>query len=60
MPVITVSDLSAGSSNSSCQDAVTKTRQLLAYLQIIELTETIAWEGGKHFATLSQKKGDQI
>lgn len=57
--VITVSELSAGSSLSTRPDAIIKTKQLLAYLQIIELTEAIAWEGGKHFATLS-KKGKKI
>lgn len=57
--VITVSELSCGSSLSSRPDAVIKTKQLLAYLQIIELTESIAWEGGKHFAALS-KKGKKI
>lgn len=51
--VITVAELSAGASLSPLRDAVSKTEELLAHVQIIELTETIAIEGGKIYATLS-------
>lgn len=52
--VITVAELSAGASLSPLRDAYNKTEELLAHLQIIELNESIAIEGGKIYATLSQ------
>jgi tRNA(fMet)-specific endonuclease VapC len=57
--VITVAELSAGASLSPRHDAVSKTEELLAHVQIVELTETIAMEGGKMYATLS-KAGKKI
>jgi len=57
--VITVAELSAGASLSPRNDAVNKTEELLAHVQIVELTETIAMEGGKMYATLS-KTGKKI
>jgi tRNA(fMet)-specific endonuclease VapC len=51
--VITVAELSAGAHLSSRADAVEKTEALLAYVNVIDLTETIALEGGKIFAVLS-------
>jgi tRNA(fMet)-specific endonuclease VapC len=51
--VITVAELSAGAHLSPRPDAVEKTEALLAYVEIIDLTETIALEGGKIFAALS-------
>ncbi len=57
--VITVAELSAGASLSPLRDAMKETEELLAYLQIEDLTEAIAMEGGKIFAMLS-KKGKKI
>ena len=57
--VITVAELSAGASLSPLRDAVTKTEELLAHVVIIELTESIAFEGGKIYADLS-KAGKKI
>lgn len=57
--VITVAELSAGASLSPLRDAANKTEELLAHVQIIELTEAIAMEGGKLYATLS-KAGKKI
>ena len=57
--VITVAELSAGASLSPLRDAASKTEELLAHVQIIELTEAIAMEGGKIYATLS-KAGKKI
>ena len=57
--VITVAELSAGASLSPLRDAANKTEELLAHVQIIELTEAIAMEGGKIYATLS-KAGKKI
>jgi len=48
--VITVAELSAGASLSPLRDAASKTEELLAHVQIIELTETIAIDGGKIYA----------
>ena len=45
--------MSAGAHLSPRADAVEKTGALLAYVDVIELTETIAFEGGKIFAALS-------
>jgi tRNA(fMet)-specific endonuclease VapC len=56
---ITVAELSAGASLSPLRDAVSKTEELLAHVLIIELTEAIALEGGKIYATLS-KAGKKI
>lgn len=57
--VITVAELSAGSSLSQLRNARQKTEELLEYLTIIELSEPIALEGGKIFADLS-KTGRKI
>ena len=57
--VITVAELSAGASLSPLRDAANKTEELLAHVQIIELTEDIAMEGGKLYATLT-KAGKKI
>ncbi len=57
--VITVAELSAGASLSPLRDAVSKTEELLAHVEIIELTEAIAIDGGKIYATLS-KEGKKI
>lgn len=56
---ITVAELSAGASLSPLRDAVTKTEELLAHVMIIELNESIAFEGGKIYANLS-KAGKKI
>ena len=57
--VITVAELFAGASLSPLRDAASKTEELLAHVQIIELTEAIAMEGGKIYANLS-KAGKKI
>jgi tRNA(fMet)-specific endonuclease VapC len=57
--VITVAELSAGASLSPLRDALTKTEELLAHIVIIDLTEPIAFEGGKIYADLS-KAGKKI
>lgn len=46
--------MSAGASLSTRRDAMKKTEELLMHLQIVELTESIALEGGKIFASLSK------
>jgi tRNA(fMet)-specific endonuclease VapC len=51
--VITVAELSAGAHLSPRADAVEKTEALPAYVDVIDLTEMIAFEGGKIFAALS-------
>lgn len=56
---ITVAELSAGASLSPRRDAMEKTKALLAYVQIIDLSENIALEGGRIFADLS-KAGRKI
>jgi len=50
---ITVAELSAGANLSPRADALEKTEALLGYVEIIDLNETIAFEGGKIFASLS-------
>lgn len=50
---ITVAELSAGAALSARKDAMNKTEELLAYVRIIELDETIAMAGGKIYAKLS-------
>ncbi|MDD1701655.1 MAG: type II toxin-antitoxin system VapC family toxin [Methanoregula sp.] len=57
--VITVAELSAGASLSLLRDAVSKTEELLAHVEIIDLTESIALDGGKIYAGLS-KAGKKI
>jgi len=57
--VITVAELSAGASLSPLRDAMVKTEQLLSHVEVIELTEAVAFHGGKLFAGLS-KKGKKI
>lgn len=57
--VITVAELSAGAYLSPLRDAVSKTGQLLNHVEIIELNEAIAIEGGKIYAALS-KEGKKI
>jgi len=51
--VITVAELSAGAHLSPRADALEKTEALLAHVDVISLTEAIAFEGGKIFADLS-------
>jgi len=50
---ITVAELSAGAHLSTRSDAVEKTEALLGYVEVIDLDEAIAIEGGKIFAALS-------
>lgn len=57
--VITVAELSAGASLSPLRDAISKTEELLAHVEILELTESIAFEGGEIYAALS-KAGKKI
>lgn len=57
--VITVAELSAGASLSPRRDAIRMTEELLAHVGIIELTESIAFDGGKIYADLS-KSGKKI
>lgn len=57
--VITVAELSAGASLSPLRDAVVKTEELLAHVEIIDLTEPVALEGGRIYAALS-KAGKKI
>ena len=57
--VITVAELSAGAALSPLRDAAAKTESLLSYVGIIDLTESIAFDGGKIFADLS-KVGKKI
>lgn len=56
---ITVAELSAGAALSERRDAMNKTDELLAYLRIIELDESLAIVGGKLYAKLS-KAGRKI
>jgi tRNA(fMet)-specific endonuclease VapC len=51
--VITVAELSAGAALSPLKDAQKKTDELLAYVQIIGLDESVAIAGGKIYAKLS-------
>jgi predicted nucleic acid-binding protein len=57
--VITVAELSAGAALSSLKDAQKKTEELLAYVTIVELNESVAVAGGKIYANLS-KTGKKI
>jgi tRNA(fMet)-specific endonuclease VapC len=57
--VVSVAELSAGASLSPRPDAVRKTKELLFHLIIVELTEPIAFDGGKIYADLS-KSGKKI
>ena len=57
--VITVAELSAGAALSSLKDALKKTEELLAYVTIVELNESVALAGGKIYASLS-KTGKKI
>jgi predicted nucleic acid-binding protein len=57
--VITVAELSAGAALSSLKDAQKKTEELLAYVRIVELDESVAMAGGKIYASLS-KAGKKI
>jgi predicted nucleic acid-binding protein len=52
--VITVAELSAGALLSSKRDAWKKTDALLAHVQVIDLTEPVAFEAGKIYADLSR------
>jgi len=52
--VISVAELSAGANLSTRRDAMEKTEELLMYLQIIDLTQSIAYEAGSIFAFLSK------
>jgi predicted nucleic acid-binding protein len=57
--VITVAELSAGAALSPLKDALKKTDELLAYVRIIELDESVAIAGGRIYANLS-KAGKKI
>ena len=57
--VITVAELSAGAALSSLKDAQKKTDELLAYVRVVELDESVAILGGKIYANLS-KAGKKI
>jgi tRNA(fMet)-specific endonuclease VapC len=57
--VITVAELSAGAALSPLKDAQKKTDELLAYVQIVGLDESVAIAGGKIYAKLS-KTGKKI
>jgi predicted nucleic acid-binding protein len=52
--VITVAELGAGAALSSRKDALKKTEELLAYVRIAELDESVAMAGGKIYAALSR------
>jgi tRNA(fMet)-specific endonuclease VapC len=52
--VISVAELSAGAYLSNRRDAVKKTEELLIHLKNVELSESIAFHGGKIFASLSK------
>jgi tRNA(fMet)-specific endonuclease VapC len=56
---ITVAELSAGAAMSPRKDAMKKTEELLAYVRIVELDESVAMAGGKIYAKLS-KAGRKI
>lgn len=57
--VITVAELSAGAAMSPRKDAMKKTEELLAYVRIAELDESVAMAGGRIYAKLS-KTGRKI
>lgn len=57
--VITIAELSAGAALSPRNDAMKKTEELLAYVRIVELDESVAMAGGKMYAKLS-KAGRKI
>ncbi|MDO8874207.1 MAG: type II toxin-antitoxin system VapC family toxin [Methanoregula sp.] len=57
--VITIADLSAGAALSPRNDAMKKTEELLAYVRIVELDESVAMAGGRIYAKLS-KAGRKI
>ncbi|MDO8874212.1 MAG: type II toxin-antitoxin system VapC family toxin [Methanoregula sp.] len=57
--VITIAELSAGAALSPRNDAMKKTEELLAYVRIVELDESVAMAGGKIYAKLS-KAGKKI
>ncbi|HWQ68212.1 MAG TPA: type II toxin-antitoxin system VapC family toxin [Methanospirillum sp.] len=52
--VISVAELSAGAYLSNRRVALIKTEELLMHLQIVELSESIALEGGRIFPSLSK------
>jgi predicted nucleic acid-binding protein len=51
--VITIAELSAGAALSQRNNAMKKTEELLAYVRIVELDESVAMAGGKIYAKLS-------
>lgn len=57
--VITAAELAAGAALSSRKDAMKKTEELLAYVEIVDLSEPVALAGGKIFGKLS-KTGRKI
>lgn len=52
--VITVAELGAGAALSPRKDAMKKTGELLAYVRIAELDESVALAGGRIYATLAR------
>ena len=54
LSVISVAELSTGAYLSTRHNAMKKTEELLMHLQIVELSESIALEGGKIFASLTK------
>ena len=52
--VITVAELAAGAALSSRKDAMKKTEELLAYVEVADLDESVALTGGKIYGKLSQ------
>lgn len=57
--VITAAELAAGAALSSRKDAMKKTEELLAYVEIVDLSEPVALAGGKIYGKLS-KAGRKI
>lgn len=51
---ITVAELAAGAALSSRKDAMKKTEELLAYVEVADLDESVALAGGKIYGKLSQ------
>jgi len=51
---ITAAELAAGAALSSRKDAMKKTEELLAYVEIVDLSEPVALDGGKIYGKLSR------
>jgi predicted nucleic acid-binding protein len=51
---ITVAELAAGAALSTRKDAMKKTEELLAYVEVADLDESVAMAGGRIYGKLSQ------